>query len=187
MQGLGDGLCPLWLFGGVVEEESLLAEVKFLETMWKELDSYFSWKFEVFASTLDAVSQLSTGRISGQCAKCVGGHVLLLKTASLAAYICQRCEPYLSVCVCNGITHRMAAWLFSRWVNVTYPTQYMSGGLRVQLSQGRRLSFGACPLTLNVPRKKLKHNEERWGVGTRRTDTDVVWTCAASFNLTFWL
>lgn len=46
--------------------------------------------------------------------------------------------------------------------NMTYPTQYMSGGLGVQLSQGRRLSFGACPFTLYVPRKKLKQkNDEK--------------------------
>ena len=59
--------------------------------------------------------------------------------------------------MCNGIRQRIAK-LFSGRVNVTYPTQYMSGGLEVLLSQGRRLSFGVCPLTLYVPRKKLKQN-----------------------------
>lgn len=34
----------------------------------------------------------------------------------------------------------------------------------MHLSQGQRLSFGVCPLTLYVPRKKLKQNEERSGL-----------------------
>lgn len=91
--------------------------------------------------------------------KSVGGHVLLLKTGSIAAYICQSFEQYMSVCV-MGLKWRMAK-LFSSRVDVTYPTQYMSGGLRVQLNQGRRLSFGVCPFTLYVPRKKLKQRRER--------------------------
>ena len=36
MQGLGHGLRPLQLFGGVVEEESLFAEVKLLKTIKKD-------------------------------------------------------------------------------------------------------------------------------------------------------
>jgi len=55
---------------------------------------------------------------------------------------------------CEGIK-RSVVRLFSSRVNGTYPTQYMSGGFAVQLSQGRRLSFGVCPFTLYVPRKKL--------------------------------
>ncbi len=36
MQGLGHSLRPLQLFGGVIEEESLFAEVKLLKTIRKD-------------------------------------------------------------------------------------------------------------------------------------------------------
>lgn len=87
------------------------------------------------------------------------GMFLLLKTGSVAAYICQRLEQYVSACV-KRLKWRTGQ-LFSSRVNLTYPTQYMSGGSGVQPSQGLRLSFGVCPFTLYVPRKKLRQNEER--------------------------
>lgn len=44
----------------------------------------------------------------------------------------------------------------------------MSGGCRVQLSQGRRLSFGVCPFTLYVPRKKLMTQRDTFEFSQRR-------------------
>lgn len=56
--------------------------------------------------------------ISGHSAESVDGHGLLLKTESMDAYICQRFEQYVSVCVTglNGESHGYspAGWLTQR-------------------------------------------------------------------------
>lgn len=132
MQGFRYSLRPLWLFWGVIEEKSLFAEIKFLKTKEK-LGVYPSLVLLLSFSCEppQSIKTIATA-FSRQCCFTSG---LLCH----AAYV----RGLHGICLVVWMSK-----LFCSREMVTYPTQYTSGGLRVQLSQGRRLSFGVCPLTL---------------------------------------
>lgn len=68
----------------------------------------------------------NVGRISGLSAESVGGHVLLLRTGSMAAYICQRFEQYVSVCV-MGLNRELHGYSPAGWMWLTLRSICLEG------------------------------------------------------------
>lgn len=159
MQGFRHSLRPLQLFGGVIEEKSLLAEVELLETTeWDKKkkrvllhfflkDSYvkLSWYFIVFLKQVSLLNgrAVEAFRMSGLRALNVW---VAMFSCSERDECCQKFLQYVPVCVTGLWEGLLSLRRVER--NRTHPTQYMSGGRSVHWSHGLRLSLGVCPLTL---------------------------------------